>query len=49
MPLGPAGQDIIHAFIQEYGAKRGKSYFYAKENKDAKFRRLVRRKKKRKS
>jgi len=42
MPLSKAGSDIMHAFIQEYGKKAGKSYFYAKENKDKKFRRLIR-------
>lgn len=52
MPLGGAGKDILKAFIQEYGPKRGKSIFYAKENKSAKFARLIKhgkRKKRRKS
>jgi len=46
MPLGEAGNKILSAFIQEYGAKKGKQYFYSKENADPKFRKLIKRKKK---
>lgn len=51
MPLSKAGRDILKAFVQEYGPKRGKSFFYAKENKGGKFARLVKhgKRKKRKS
>lgn len=49
MPLSSAGYDILKAFIQEYGPKKGKSVFYAKENKSEKFRKLIRKKKKRQS
>jgi hypothetical protein len=51
MPLSSAGHDIMAAFVQEYGYKKGRSVFYAKEAKDKKFRRLIRkgkRKRKRK-
>jgi hypothetical protein len=47
MPLAKSGRDILKAFMQEYGAKTGKSIFYAKENKSAKFARLVKHGKKR--
>jgi hypothetical protein len=46
MPLGPAGQKTLTAFIQQYGAKKGKSVFYAKENADPKFSRMVKNKNK---
>lgn len=50
MPLAPEGKKILSAFIQEYGSKKGKSVFYAKENMGGKFKQLVRHgKKKRKS
>jgi hypothetical protein len=51
MPLSSEGNRILSAFVQEYGSKKGKAVFYGKENKDAKFRRLVKhgKKKKRKS
>jgi len=48
MPLSGTGQSILNAFVQEYGPKKGKSVFYAKENKDKKFARLVKHGKKRK-
>jgi len=48
MPLSGTGQSILNAFIQEYGSSKGKSVFYAKENKDAKFARLVKHGKKKK-
>ena len=47
MPLSKAGRDILRAFVQEYGPKKGKSVFYAKENKGGKFARLVKHGKKR--
>jgi len=47
MPLGSAGRDVLKAFIQEYGPKRGKSIFYAKENKDPKFARRMKGKRRR--
>lgn len=46
MPLSAVGKKILKRFRQEYGAKEGKSYFYAKENKDKKFARLIKGKKK---
>jgi len=33
MPLTKKGQKIKTAMIKEYGAKKGKSVFYASENK----------------
>ena len=33
MPLNKKGQKIKAAMIKEYGAKKGKSIFYASENK----------------
>ena len=32
MPLTPKGKTILTAMIKEYGAKKGKSVFYASEN-----------------
>lgn len=32
MPLNPKGQKILANMTQEYGAKRGKSVFYASIN-----------------
>lgn len=32
MPLNPKGQKILGAMTKEYGAKKGKSVFYASEN-----------------
>lgn len=33
MPLSKKGKKIMKAFKKEYGAKKGKSVFYAAENK----------------
>lgn len=33
MPLTKKGKDILKEFEKEYGQKRGKSIFYAWENK----------------
>ena len=33
MPLTKKGKKIMTAFLEEYGKKRGKSIFYAWENK----------------
>ena len=33
MPLTSKGKKILHAMQKEYGAKRGKSVFYASQNK----------------
>ena len=33
MPLTPKGEKIEHAMEKEYGAKKGKSVFYASANK----------------
>lgn len=33
MPLTPKGQRIMGAMMQEYGAKKGESVFYASKNK----------------
>lgn len=41
MPLSAEGKRILAEFKKEYGPEKGKRYFYAKENRDAKFRRLV--------
>jgi len=41
MPLSKKGKSILRDFIERYGAERGKEIFFAKENKDAKFRRAV--------
>lgn len=42
MPLSPEGKRTLKKFIQEYGAKKGKQIFYAKENKGGKWARVVR-------
>ena len=46
MPLSEAGRKILHAMIQEYGNKKGKKVFYAKENKGGKFAEIVKKYKK---
>jgi hypothetical protein len=46
MPLSAKGKSLLSKFAQEYGSKKGKSVFYAKENADPKFARVVRGKKK---
>jgi len=33
MPLTSKGQEIMRAMMKEYGAKKGKSVFYASANK----------------
>jgi hypothetical protein len=33
MPLTRKGEKILHAMVQEYGPKKGKSVFYASANK----------------
>ena len=35
MPLTPKGKKILAAMKSEYGPKKGKSVFYASENKGA--------------
>jgi len=42
MPLSSKGASLLQEFTDRYGAKKGKRVFYAKENKDKKFRRTVR-------
>lgn len=37
MPLSKTGKKVLGKFEEEYGAKKGKSVFYAKENKDKSF------------
>lgn len=37
MPLTKVGEKVEEKFEKEYGEKKGKGYFYAKENKDKKF------------
>jgi len=37
MPLTKTGKKVEEKFEKEYGEKKGKEYFYAKENKDKKF------------
>ena len=34
MPLSKAGKKVLKNFQKEYGEKEGKSYFYAKMNKE---------------
>lgn len=41
MPLSTDGNKIRRKFKEEYGDKEGESYFYAKENKDKKFKDVV--------
>lgn len=41
MPLTHAGKKIEHAMEKEYGEKKGKSVFYAKEHKSEKFKHEV--------
>jgi hypothetical protein len=41
MPLPAKGRSILTKFMDEYGGKKGKSVFYAKANKSAKFRKAV--------
>jgi hypothetical protein len=48
MPLSASGNKIMNAMIREYGSKKGKSVFYAKENKGGKFVDIVRKYKKKK-
>jgi len=48
MPLSEAGNRILSKMIQEYGSKKGKSVFYAKENKGGKFAEIVRKHSKKK-
>ncbi len=37
MPLTKVGKKVEKKFEEEYGEEKGKSVFYAKENKDKKF------------
>ncbi len=37
MPLTKIGKKVERKFEEEYGDKKGKGYFYAKENKDKSF------------
>lgn len=37
MPLTKIGRKVEDKFEKEYGEKKGKSVFFAKENKDEKF------------
>lgn len=37
MPLSKTGKKVLHKFEKEYGDKKGKGYFYAKENKSKSF------------
>lgn len=37
MPLTKTGKKVEHVFEKEYGSKKGKQVFYAKENKDKSF------------
>ncbi len=41
MPLSSAGSTILTNMVQEYGGKKGKSVFYAKANKNKKFKKLI--------
>lgn len=41
MPLNSTGKKVIKKMEHEYGEKKGKSVFYAKENKDSKFARAM--------
>lgn len=41
MPLGPVGRQVRSEMQDRYGAEKGKSVFYAKENKDPKFARAM--------
>lgn len=41
MPLPAQGKSILTKFMREYGAKKGKSVFYAKTNKSSKFAKAV--------
>jgi hypothetical protein len=43
MPLSRRGKKIKRRMEQEYGTKKGDQVFYAKENKERRFRRRVRR------
>lgn len=44
MPLTKSGKKVEHAFEKEYGDKKGKGYFYAKENKEKGFKEAMTRK-----
>lgn len=44
MPLTKIGKKVEEKFEKEYGEKKGKGYFYAKENKDKKFGKATRNK-----
>ena len=37
MPLTKTGKKVEEKFEREYGGKKGEAIFYAKENKDKKF------------
>ena len=37
MPQTAAGKTVMARFLKEYGAKKGKSVFYAKANSSKKF------------
>jgi len=43
MPLGSIGTALLSKFKNEYGAKKGPSVFYAKENKGGKFAQVIKR------
>ncbi len=44
MPLGSKGKTLLGKFESQYGAKKGKSVFYATENKNPKFAAAVKKK-----
>jgi 5-formaminoimidazole-4-carboxamide-1-beta-D-ribofuranosyl 5'-monophosphate synthetase len=41
MPQTSAGKSTLAAFVKEYGAKKGKAYFYAKSVKSSKFAKMA--------
>lgn len=43
MPLSSKGSEILGKMQSRYGSEKGKRVFYAKENKDKKFARVVKR------
>ncbi len=42
MPLGPTGRQVKTEMQDRYGSAKGTSIFYAKENKDPKFAKAMR-------
>lgn len=43
MPLSSKGEEIKSKMMRHYGAEKGKRVFYATENKNPKFARVVKR------